>query len=469
MSTEQSNFNAGSTATLVCSTNALTSQPARWQWYHNSQPVSSDTDRHLIFNLSRAHMGMYQCCYLTSSSDSNTCCAQTQLRVSSKSCFSPRSDSFGKQKMFISTSTRPPAPGSDCLSTHAHLAERSSKQTLSIYLDSPPFILTAQQTHSNIVVIPSNRISHVPIDLNLTIYADPPPTIGLFKDGQPLVSDIHVENLPSEDILTHYRIHASELQDTGLYEYRINNSHGVIAFSKHVNLEKQLPYIQPIANQTIVTGTYFTLACYASGQPDLRLQWIDNNNQQVLNSSTTSPLLLTATTIQSHAYTCRASNPFGESYLSVHVAIQVPAKILSFSANRTMKVNDTLNVSCVAEGDRPLEVKLQTPQSRGIRMDGTETEHRKSVAFTIERVRMSDKGLYQCHARNLHSEARSTFELIVQNVPDRIDTIFVENAHRISWSPPFDGNAKIFKYILRIRYKQGTPFTFQSVLRSSSV
>jgi hypothetical protein len=295
----------------------------------------------------------------------------------------------------------------------------------------------------------------VPIDLNLTVYADPAPTIRLFKDGQRLASNNEDQTLPSGDVFTHYRVLASRIEETGLYEYRINNSYGSTSYSKHINFEKQPPFIQPIANQTVVTGTPFTLACYASGQPYLQLKWIDETTQQVLNTSSESPLLLIATTTQPRTYTCQGSNAYGESTAPVHVSIQIPAKILSFTSNRTMRVNETLNVSCTAQGDHPLEVTLQTPQLRSVHLIETENDHQKSISFTIEQIRMSDNGLYKCEAKNHHSEARSVFELIVQNIPDRIDKIFVENANRISWVPPFNGNAKILKYVLRIQYRQG--------------
>ena len=68
---------------------------------------------------------------------------------------------------------------------------------------------------------------------------------------------------------------------------------------------------------------------------------------------------------------------------------------------------------------------------------------------------MSDHGFYECYAKNNYSEDRSIFEIIVQNVPDRIEKIFTDNSNRISWIKPFDGNAKILNYILRIQHKQG--------------
>jgi len=86
ISVEKSNFHAGSNVELFCSTNAdrSSSSSNRWHWFHNSRRIFSNTNRYSITNLTRQHMGMYQCCYLTNSFDSNSCCAQTQVHVISK-------------------------------------------------------------------------------------------------------------------------------------------------------------------------------------------------------------------------------------------------------------------------------------------------------------------------------------------------------------------------------------------------
>ncbi|CAF1590596.1 unnamed protein product, partial [Adineta ricciae] len=412
MSVEHTNISAGSTAELICTTNSIRSSSFSWQWYHNSNLLSSTTNRYTITNSTRADMGMYQCCYLTSSSDSSTCCAQSQIRV----------------------------------------------------IHSPPFILTAEQTYSNIIIMPSNNTSHVPIDLNLTLYADPLPTIELYKDGQQLISQNRMEVLPSRDLFTHYRIYVSNLNETGLYEYRINNSFGSITYSKHLNIEKQKPFLQIIPNQTVTSGKEFVLACYVSGQPNLQLKWIDQLTKQVLNTSLTSPILLRTTTIKSNIYTCQGNNPYGESSQSVYVSIQIPAKILSSTTNRTMKINETLNIACVAEGDHQLELKLTSPQSNNFYLIETKSDYRKTLSFTIEHVHMSDHGLYECYAKNNYSEDRSRFEIIVQNVPNQIEKVFIENSNRISWIKPFDGNANIVQYILRVQYKQGMTWSNETII-----
>jgi len=84
MNIQQTNINAGSNEELICTINSIKNSSMQWQWYHNSILLSSKLDRYMISNATREHMGMYQCCFISSSSDLNSCCAQTQIRIISK-------------------------------------------------------------------------------------------------------------------------------------------------------------------------------------------------------------------------------------------------------------------------------------------------------------------------------------------------------------------------------------------------
>lgn len=290
----------------------------------------------------------------------------------------------------------------------------------------------------------------------MTVYADPIPTINLYKDGQQLISNNQIEFLPSGDIFTWHRILISNINDTGLYEYRVQNSFGSISYSKHINIEGQKPFIQTISNQTIISGKQFTLACYASGQPNLHLKWIDDTTKQIINTSLTSPILLTSISTQSNSYTCQAKNSHGDDFKQVYVKIQIPSKILSFTPNKVIRMNQTINIFCLAEGDNDFELNLLTPSAKKFNtVEIVSNNNQKTLSLTIENVQMSDSGVYECYTRNSYSEDRSKFEIIVQNVPDKIENIFIENSNLITWVKPFDGNSKILQYILHIKYRQG--------------
>jgi len=173
----------------------------------------------------------------------------------------------------------------------------------------------------------------------MTIYSDPISQIDIYKDNQQLIINNQINILSSGDIFTHYRIYLINISYTGLYEYRARNTFGQITYSKHINIEKQKPFIQPILNQTILIDQQFILACYASGQPNLQLKWIDQTTKQILNTSLTSPIILTLKNTKSNLYICQANNPYGEDLKYVYITIKIPAKILSITLNKTIKIN----------------------------------------------------------------------------------------------------------------------------------
>jgi hypothetical protein len=155
---------------------------------------------------------------------------------------------------------------------------------------------------------------------------------------------------------------------------------------------------------------------------------------------------LTLKNPKSTVYTCYARNLYGETSSKVFLTIENPARILSITSNRTILINERLNIYCLVEGD---QVIFKTP-SKEKRYENT-----KNISLIIDHIQMTDSGLYECYVKNNYSEERSVFEIIVQNYPDKIENIFFDNLNRIFWTKPFDGNSKILKYILYIRYKQG--------------
>ncbi|UJR10325.1 hypothetical protein I4U23_014531 [Adineta vaga] len=403
------NINAESIIELLCTINSIKNVSKQWQWYYNSVVLASNVNRYVIFNATREHMGMYQCCFISTSSDMNSCCTQTQIRI----------------------------------------------------INSSPFIV---DNHQNDIIISPQNHSHIPIDLNCTIYGDPTPEIHIFKDGQEISPHNQIEYLASGDVFLHYPISISTIIDTGLYQCIAINSFGSISLSKHINIEQQIPFIQPLTNFTVRNGEQFTIACYASGQPNLYLQWIDTIHNRIINTSTTSPILFTSIHTNSNTYTCQATNSYGQISSEVFLTVQIPAKILSITSNKTIRINENLNIYCSAEGDNQLELQLKSPLLKKLTIIETKHENFKNISITIHNMQMSDSGLYECEAKNNYSQDRSIIEIIVLNVPDKIENIFLEKSEKLSWIKPFDGNSKILQYILRIRYRQGLIWSNETIV-----
>lgn len=325
-------------------------------------------------------------------------------------------------------------------------------------------MIVAEQ--SNTVIVPSQAYGLVPIDFNCTVYADPIADIHLFKDGHPLPLSIGSNTvlLPSGDLFLHYPIRLTTIHDTGLYECYANNSFGSVSLTKHVNIGGQEPLIQPMKNLSVSSSQPFILVCYASGQPNLHLQWIDTTDNRIVNASNASPILWRSRETMSKIFRCRAMNNQGQVSSDVSVIVQSPVRIFSITSNRTMRIHQRLILHCAARGDPPLELTILTPETKKLPFSERGYYDEKNVTMTIDDLDVSDQGLYQCYARNNYSEHRSIFEIVVQNVPNRIENLFVENLKKIYWIKPFDGHSPILHYLLRIRFRQGISWSNETVV-----
>ena len=313
-------------------------------------------------------------------------------------------------------------------------------------------ILSADPTQ--IVISPKNR-SH---DLNCTIYADPIPEVNIYKNGQKIPLNNPTEYLPTGDIFLHYPIVVSTINDTGHYECLAENLFGSTAISKDISLENQHPFIQTLTNQTVRSGEEFTLRCYASGQPNLHLQWIDQTTELPVNTSSTSPILFTSKFTQSNIYTCHARNTFGEASSRVFLTVENPARILYFTPNQTIEIDQRLNISCSVDGDPDYEVIFKTPTQT------KRSENEKSIFMIVDRVQMVDSGLYECYVKNSYSEQRAVSRILVQNRPNQIENVSLDKTQRLFWKQQFDGNSPILRYILRIQYKQGISWSEETII-----
>ena len=324
------------------------------------------------------------------------------------------------------------------------------------FLDSSPTILVDDQTHVHAMILLPDTSSRSQFELNCSFYGHPLPNLNLLKDGRVLpLNESEIEILPTGDMLLRHLITISSTEDAGLYECVATNEFGSISSSKHISIRHQKPYIQPLFNQTVQSENLFTVACYASGQPHLHLQWIDQKSHRILNASMNSPLLWSSAERVSKILTCRAENLQGEASRQVFIQVKTPVHIFYHTPNRTVRLHDRLFVQCSAQGESPLELKIIGPKSKQHQwVEMNATDH-KNGSLIIDQMDMSDSGTYVCSAKNQYSSQQVPIEILVQTVPDRVGNLSIEKFDRIIWSKPFDGHSPIYQYLLRFRFRQG--------------
>lgn len=134
-----------------------------------------------------------------------------------------------------------------------------------------------------------------------------------------------------------------DVTDTGIYHCEVYSKGGLQRHSINVQIMSKPEYTGDSNQLVILSGSSVQLNCSVVGYPAPRFEWFRDNDVQVDSQTDT----LTVHT--SGSYKCLASNDFGIQVIHFHVISHARPKILSFSANQTVTVNQSVVVSCEAQ------------------------------------------------------------------------------------------------------------------------
>ncbi|XP_058443922.1 protein sidekick isoform X5 [Malaya genurostris] len=222
----------------------------------------------------------------------------------------------------------------------------------------------------------------------------------------------------------------------------------------------------PPTNQTVLDGKDATMHCRAVGAPSPNITWIFNESEGIELSGRIQILdtgdLLISNVRESDAglYTCVRANEAGivtgEAFLSVMVRTQ----IVQPPADTTVLLGHTAALQCRVSSDptvpfnvdwyrEPQRQPIKNSQRVAVKADGT---------LEIVEVRPSDVGQYSCIVTSPGgNETRSARLSVVELpfAPTNVKAVRLNTAtHRainVSWTPGFDGNSAVLKFIIQRR------------------
>ncbi|XP_062139568.1 protein sidekick isoform X5 [Drosophila sulfurigaster albostrigata] len=223
---------------------------------------------------------------------------------------------------------------------------------------------------------------------------------------------------------------------------------------------------QPPQNVTALDGKDATISCRAVGAPNPNITWIYNETQLVEMSSRVQILesgdLLISNIRSSDAglYMCVRANEAGtvkgEAYLGVLVRTQIiqppvdTTVLLGLTATLQCKVSSDpsvpYNIDWYREGQM---APISNSQRIGVQADGQ---------LEIQAVRASDVGSYACVVTSPGGNETRSSRLSVIELPFPPSNVKVERlaepqqrSINVSWTPGFDGNSPISKFIIQRR------------------
>ena len=154
-------------------------------------------------------------------------------------------------------------------------------------------------------------------------------------------------------------------------------------------------------------------------------------------------------------YMCNATNKFGFATARGRLVVKEQTHITQGPQPYEVEAGDTATFRCNAVADTDLKLKINW-QKDGRRID-FETEPRfiqtNDNSLTITKTTELDSGSYTCQAITELDEDKKTATLIVQDVPNPPNLLWVECNQKdasVVWEPRGDNRAPILTY--KIQY-----------------
>ncbi|XP_073831568.1 sidekick cell adhesion molecule isoform X3 [Musca autumnalis] len=287
--------------------------------------------------------------------------------------------------------------------------------------------------------------------------------VGVLAGGNcAFVSDLlkRIKRLAQPRILRVKSSHAGATTGSGSGYNNNNNRRKDFRFASAPVMEV------PPQNVTALDGKDATISCRAVGAPSPNITWIYNETQLVEISSRIQILesgdLLISNVRESDAglYTCVRSNEAGTVNGEAYLGVLVRTQIIQPPVDTTVLLGLTASLQCKVSSDPTVPYNIDwyreghpTPISNsqriGVQSDGT---------LEIQAVRASDVGTYACVVTSPGGNETRSAHLSVIELPfppanvkaTRLDGPN-QRAINVSWTPGFDGNSPISKFIIQRR------------------
>ncbi|KAF5283152.1 hypothetical protein FQR65_LT02664 [Abscondita terminalis] len=257
------------------------------------------------------------------------------------------------------------------------------------------------------------------------------------------------------------------MEDSGMFQCFARNDAGESSVSTWLKVKTSLPIMElGPQNLTVLDGKDATISCRAVGAPTPNSTWIYNEQNEVEMSGRVQVLdtgdLLIAAVRESDAgfYTCVRSNEAGVVKGSAYLTVLVRTQIIQPPVDTRVLLGHTVTLQCKVSSDPTVPYQLDWFHNKQVIQPGS--SQRIDVLFDgtleIQAVRAADVGLYTCSVKSPGGNETRSAKLSVIELPfapinvkaTKLDTA-TQRAVNISWTPGFDGNSPILKYIVQKR------------------
>ncbi|XP_048761303.2 protein sidekick-2-like isoform X2 [Ostrea edulis] len=341
---------------------------------------------------------------------------------------------------------------------------------------SPPVILDANLTvYESPVIISQIETQYVrDFSQNITIHCQgqgtPAPTMLWYFNSQLLQSSHKLTVFPNGTL----SITFLDMTESGVYMCFARNEAGETKKATWIKVNSSPPEIinKPV-NLTITEGSNARLPCEATGAPKPTVSWkriVSNSPVDIVSGGRIQILdngqLLITTTVSTDSgqYVCNASNSRGSQSAEAFLEVYVKTVITRPPTNTSIIKGSSSSLQCGVSKDPNVQVSWhwfltppETATSTEITNSPRHTVSTQDGTLTITGVYNVDIGWYKCQVTSKGGNDSSSAFLQVTELPHKpVVTSVVHNPSNlrsvnVSWSPGFDGNSPIQRFILQYR------------------
>ncbi|XP_053678622.1 protein sidekick [Anopheles nili] len=296
------------------------------------------------------------------------------------------------------------------------------------------------------------------------VIGEPLPRITWYKNARPVEPAAGRYSVQDDNSLEIYKLGMS---DTAMFQCLASNEAGEKSAYTWLKVKTSTPIMElPPTNQTVLDGKDATINCRAIAAPTPSIAWIYNDTYpieasarvQVLDSG--DLLLSNVRESDSGLYTCLRENEAGRITGSGYLTVLVRTQIVRPPADTTVLLGHSASLECGVSSDptvpynidwyrEPNRLPIKNSQRIGVKGDGT---------LEITEVRPSDVGQYSCIVTSPGgNETRSARLSVIELpfAPSNVQAVRLSapqhRAINVSWTPGFDGNSKLTKFIVQRR------------------
>lgn len=254
-------------------------------------------------------------------------------------------------------------------------------------------------------------------------------------------------------------------EDAGVYQCVASNELGEATATTWLHVKVSPPsFVRPPENVTVLDGGDAQLPCAVVGAPPPNTTWTYNDvvpvrsegRSQILDGGTL--VMTSVATGDAGRYTCTRTNAAGSASASAHLTVLVRTQIVQPPVDTRVILGSTAELQCRVSHDPSVPYRVRwsfgevpaeslSPRVR-LAPDGT---------LRIEQARNTDIGTYTCTVlspggNDTRSASLHVIELphpptdVVASVEDTLPKTV-----RVGWSPAFDGNSPLSRYVLQMR------------------